>query len=314
MSVAPTQRFADAATSRAYPLPTVGPAPWAWSSGAWELSIALNPLPAGTILVPSLAWQPPAGAAATHQWTLTAPEGVWPLQAVPAERPVGAVPNGSPVSTHIDCYHVHRPLREATLRVTVQSADAPGRYLASVSARPVTVVSPATPDATAGLATSPPPRSQTTAPEAIANRICSPTSVSMVLALWQRSHDWLALARDCHDPVSGLYGVWPLALAAAARHGSIGAVEVFSDWRAPLEVLRQGIPLVTSIRFGRGELPGAPLSDTGGHLVVLYAADPEAVWVCDPAATPDGVQRRYPADAFSRAWLRHRGAAYILPP
>ena len=61
------------------------------------------------------------------------------------------------------------------------------------------------------------------------------------------------------------------------------------------------------------ELPGAPLTDTGGHLVVVYGAGPAEVAVCDPAAAEGEVVRVYPAAAFSRAWLRQRGAAYILP-
>src|SRR5690606_29697808 len=104
------------------------------------------------------------------------------------------------------------------------------------------------------------------------------------------------------------------ALAAAARHGSLGAVEAFDDWEAPLAVLAAGVPLVASIRFFPGELPGSPLTETGGHLVVVHGAGPAAVRVCDPAAAEHEVAREYPADAFSRAWLRHRGAAYILPP
>jgi hypothetical protein len=160
----------------------------------------------------------------------------------------------------------------------------------------------------------PPTRSQQAAPAEIAMRICSPTCVSMVLHLWQRPHDWLALTEECRDPATGTYGVWPLAVAAAARRGSVGAVEVFDDWTEPLRILDLGMPLIASIRFGAGELPGSPLPGTNGHLVVVYGAGPELIRVCDPAAAPDAVLRSYPAEAFSAAWLRHRGAAYILPP
>jgi len=154
-----------------------------------------------------------------------------------------------------------------------------------------------------------------TAPPELASRICSPASVAMVLGHWGSTEPWLRIVDECRDPATGMYGVWPLAIAAAARRGRVGAVELFADWGEPLAVLQQGIPLVTSIRFESGGLPGAPLLRTGGHLVVLFAAGPETVSVNDPAAA-DGasVTRTYPADAFSRAWLGHRGAAYILPP
>ena len=54
---------------------------------------------------------------------------------------------------------------------------------------------------------------------------------------------------------------------------------------------------------------------TGGHLVVVTGVDGDSVLVNDPAAPYHGVvSRRYPLDAFSRAWFRHRGAVYILCP
>ena len=75
------------------------------------------------------------------------------------------------------------------------------------------------------------------------------------------------------------------------------------------------LPLVASIRYAAGELPGAPMLATGGHLVVVTGVDGEAVLVNDPAAPYHGtVSRRYPLAAFSRAWFRHRGAVYIVSP
>jgi hypothetical protein len=245
---------------------------------------------------------------------LTADGGRWSLQEVPGSTAAPAADGGGAVSSHIDCYHVHQRLTSPELHLTLNAQYQPAQYLICVSSRPLTIAEPPLPSRRAALARAPAPRSQMTAPETIAHRICSPTCVSMVLDLWNRPHDWLTLAEECHDPVSGLYGVWPLALAAAARRGSLGAVEAFSDWQQPLAVLELGIPLVTSIRFFSGELPGAPLAETGGHLVVVHAACAEKVLVCDPAAADGEVMREYPAAAFSRAWLRHRGAAYILPP
>jgi len=314
----PTLRHADPDTARRYPLAVHGQASWRAHDGGWRLTLPLPELGAGTILLPSLTFAPgPAvapGAVERHQWALCAGGSRWSLQEVPA-RAAAPVPRpGSPVSTHIDCYHVHQRLQSAELHVTLQTAEPPARYLVCVSSRPLTVADPPLPAGHAALSAPPAPRSQMTAPESIASRICSPTCVSMVLGLWNREHDWMAVTEECHDPVSGLYGIWPLALAAAARRGCLGAVEAFERWDEPLRVLEQGVPIVTSIRFSSGELPGAPLPETGGHLVVVHAASPESVRVCDPAAPGQEVLREYAARAFSVAWLRHRGAAYILPP
>jgi hypothetical protein len=46
----------------------------------------------------------------------------------------------------------------------------------------------------------------------------------------------------------------------------------------------------------------------------VHSAGPDDIGVCDPAAPTDQVQRRYDTKAFCAAWLRQRGAAYILSP
>jgi len=311
------RRHADADTARRFPLPVDGPARWQTAAGGVQLSFGLDEPGPGTLLVPSLALAAPgSGMAAPHRWTLSCAAGRWTLPWVPGTAPADPTPaaaSSGAVSTHIDCFRIHRRLEAARLVLDVDAPDPPQRYLVAASSRPFTVAEPPLPRTRAALPRPPPARSQMSAPAAIAPRICSPTCVSMVLDLWRARHDWLTLCDECFDPATGMYGVWPLALAAAARRGVLGTVEVFADWREPLEVLRRGVPLVTSLRFGAGELADAPLAETGGHLVVLHGAGPDGVDVCDPAAADGTVARRYPADAFSRAWLRHRGAAYILP-
>ena len=317
-----TLRHADSETAARYPLPVHGDARWQPGDGGWRLTLPLPELTPGTILVPSLTFLTAPAAVADalspdtvhrHQWTLADGDLRWSLQEVPARPGTTVSRTGGAVSSHIDCFHVHQRLASPELQLALQARDSPDRYLVCVSSRPLAMAEPPVPRRRAVLDRAPAPRSQMTAPEPIASRICSPTCVSMVLDLWNRPHDWLALADECHDPATGMYGVWPLALAAAARRGCLGAVEVFEGWEEPLAVLERGVPLVTSIRFSEGELPGAPLNETGGHLVVVHAAGPDQILCCDPAAPEGEVERAYPAAAFSGAWLRHRGAAYILP-
>lgn len=317
MPAMPTQRYADPQTACRYPLEVAAPLTWTARDDVWEARLPLPDLGPGTLLVPSLALSSPAAdepAPRHYRWALLSDSACWQLQQVPATVKDPAAPRNSPVTSHIDCFRLHRPLRHAQLRLTLAAQRPPQHYIASVSCRAFTLARPPRPRRQAALPAPPPQRSQTSAPPDIAPRICSPTCISMVLDLWQRPHDALALAAECRDMATDMYGVWPLALAAAARRGCLGTVELFDDWDTPLALLERGIPLVTSIRFGPGELPGAPLDDSGGHLVVMHSAGPEAVGVCDPAAPPGAVLRTYPAAAFSDAWLRHRGAAYILSP
>jgi hypothetical protein len=319
-----TLRLADSETARVYPLPVHGPATWRAIDGALSLRLDLPDLPANWIVVPSLAQGGPATD--YHQWSLHVGTSAWPLAPVlsvvasssapePDSSPAPRAAADARASTHIDCWHTHADLSTPHLRLTLQADRAPARYLVTVSARPLESAAPSPPRASTALAAPPPALSQKSAPPAIAPSICSPTSVAMVLAHWAISEAWLDIVAECRDPATGMYGVWPRAIAAAARRGRIGAVEVFSDWEGPLAVLARGVPLVTSIRFARGQLPGAPMEQTGGHLVVVWGAGPEAIAVNDPAAADaDTVTRTYPAGAFTAAWLGYRGAAYILPP
>lgn len=325
-----TLRFADPATSVSYPLPVRGSARWIPSDAGTLWTLRLPLLPAGSIVTPSFAQLPDADQ--HYRWHLRCSGRAWTLQTVPSVRqprqpdrpdPVPPAAGGqAPVTTHIDCFHVHETLTDAALTLQLTDAAPLERYLLTVSARRLDIDAVAAPPRDAGLAEGPPALTQMTADPGLAGRICSPTCVAMVMAHREKTSvtdDWNplrdAMVSRCLDPATGMYGAWPLALRAAASQGSLGAVELFDDWREPLQVLAAGIPLVTSIRFARGGLSGAPLEQTGGHLVVLYAAGPNYVWANDPAAAnSEAVPRRYAADEFSRAWLSHRGAAYILPP
>ena len=64
-------------------------------------------------------------------------------------------------------------------------------------------------------------------------------------------------------------------------------------------------------------LPGAPLTFSDGHLMVLVGFDAGGNPVLnDPAAPTDaGVRRSYPRAAFERQWLTHSGGlSYVIAP
>ena len=71
------------------------------------------------------------------------------------------------------------------------------------------------------------------------------------------------------------------------------------------------------IGWGRGQLAGAPLPTSSGHLVVLAGFDAQGNPVVnDPAAPSDqAVQRTYRRTQFERLWLaRSGGTAYAIYP
>jgi hypothetical protein len=109
------------------------------------------------------------------------------------------------------------------------------------------------------------------------------------------------------------YGIWPAAIHAAARRGVAGYLLRFPDWASAAWCLQHGLPVIASIRFEAGEIRGAPLPRTDGHLVVLTGENDGHVLVNDPAgASSRDAPRRYRRDELCRAWLERSGVGYVL--
>jgi len=307
-----TQRFATPNVAERYPYPIVGAVPWQRTDGGFRAEIAFPVLEPGHILVPSFAM---LGAGDYgFRFVLEAEGTTWPLDPVHlAEANGGTVT--SAVSTHIDCFHTHTQITNAVLVLEVAADTVEGRaHLFTVALRPLRIEPDAGTRTTLPIAV--PPVSQLTAPRGIRHRICSPTCVNMVLSSYGIATHNGELTPMCRHVATEMYGVWPLNLWAASRKGALGAVELFCSLDEVAGALDHGLPVVASIRFHAGELPGAPLTATGGHLVVVTELGEHDVAVNDPAGRGiDGVPRRYPRAALASAWLTRRGAAYvILPP
>ncbi|HET7388513.1 MAG TPA: C39 family peptidase [Nocardioidaceae bacterium] len=165
---------------------------------------------------------------------------------------------------------------------------------------------------------------------------CSPTSTTMVLAYYDRlprpsSYSWVNRsypdrvvdhsARMTYDYGYGGTGNWPFNTAYAADRTGHAFVTRFASLRGVERFIAAGIPVVTSITFGRGQLDGAPISATDGHLVVVVGFTGSGdVVVNDPAARDDsGVRRVYDRGQFEDAWLPRSasgggsgGLAYVI--
>jgi len=159
---------------------------------------------------------------------------------------------------------------------------------------------------------------------------CSPTSTSMVLGYYgrlpeDRTYAWVDrsltdrfvdhAARMTYDYEYGGTGNWPFNTAYAAARTGHAFVTRLRQLREAERFIKAGIPVVASLSFSRGELDGAPISATNGHLVVIVgftrAGD---VVVNDPAAGQSRwVRRVYDRGQFENAWLpRSGGLAYII--
>jgi hypothetical protein len=150
---------------------------------------------------------------------------------------------------------------------------------------------------------------------------CSPTSTTMVLAYYQalpppRTYSWVRgddpdpevahAARRTYDAHLGGTGNWAFNTAYAAGTTPQAFVTRLRSLRDAERFIAAGIPLVASVTFGRGELAGAPISSTNGHLLVIVGFRKNGdVVVNDPAAASrSGVRRTYDRGQFEDAWLK----------
>ncbi len=305
-------RFADSHSAARYPLPVSGPATYLHRNGGLIARLSLPAIPPDWIIAASFVT--PGRLTPPHQFRLLTSAHTWPLLPVPStvgQRPDQVATQGD-VSTHIDCWHSHRPLTAPLVELQLDCAALPDHHLLCVSARPLTLT-PTVPADTKVSARTPLAISQMMAKDtAIRHHICSPTSVAMLMPAGDRE----VMVEACRDSATGLFGSWPMAVRAAAMAGhAVAGVELHADWSQALYVLRQGYAFATSIRYPAGKLAGAPLNGTSGHLVIVHGVDGNRVLVHDPAAENDTtVSRTYDAQEFSNAWLAIRGASYIIAP
>lgn len=151
---------------------------------------------------------------------------------------------------------------------------------------------------------------------------CSPTSTSMIVSYWGNHTGPCepavrAAAAGTHDWIYGGTGNWPFNTAYAATHGLDGSVQRFSSMDEIEAWVAQGVPVVIGFAWGEGQLTGAALPRSAGHLSVVVGFDSHGnPIVNDPAADSDGaVQRTYLRSELEPLWLESTGGTvYLIKP
>ena len=159
---------------------------------------------------------------------------------------------------------------------------------------------------------------------------CSPTSVSMVLGGLDRlptarEYSWVPAghpdpwvdhaARSHYDYAYEGAGNWSFSAAYAATHADSAFVTRLRNLREAERFIKAGIPLVASVRFGPGELAGAPISSTNGHLLVIVGFTRSGDVVVNDPAGKDArdVVHVYRRSQFENAWIpRSGGLVYVV--
>jgi hypothetical protein len=153
---------------------------------------------------------------------------------------------------------------------------------------------------------------------------CSPTSTSMVMAYWAQVTGDQSLdqsvpdaARDTYDYTYDGTGNWPFNTAYAASYGLTAFVTRMYSMSQIEQWIKAGVPIVISVAFNQGQLPGAPVKKTGGHLLLVRGFTSTGdVITNDPAASTDaGVQTVYKRSDLETVWLTGSyGTTYVMYP
>ncbi len=155
---------------------------------------------------------------------------------------------------------------------------------------------------------------------------CSPTSLSMLMAFWARKTGNDAWDRTVPETAAGATdyayggtGNWAFNTAYAASLGLDAYVTRFGSLADVERWIGAGVPVAINIAFDEGELDGAPMPSSAGHVIVIRGfsrtGDPIAN---DPAARADQgekVRIVYDRGQLQKAWLGgSRGTAYVVFP
>ena len=154
---------------------------------------------------------------------------------------------------------------------------------------------------------------------------CSPTSTSMVLGHWsQGGEDPISCETRVRAAVEGVYdwiydghGNWPFNTAYAYSQGYEAYVARFTSLEKAEEFVEAGVPVVVSFAWSKGDLAGAAIPSSNGHLAVIVGFDAQGnPIVNDPAAATDAdVQRTYQRSEFEPLWLEASGGTvYLIYP
>ncbi len=142
---------------------------------------------------------------------------------------------------------------------------------------------------------------------------CSPASLSMLHAFHAVDHSVAQTAQAVFDRAYNGTGNWAFNVAYSGRLGLRGVVAHLRNLDHAQRLIERNLPIAISYSWAAGELPGAPLEHSDGHLAVLcgFTRDGDCA-VNDPAAS--NVRVVYPRGALEYVWQRNEGVAYVVAP
>ncbi len=142
---------------------------------------------------------------------------------------------------------------------------------------------------------------------------CSPASLSMIHAFHGIDYSVAHTAQAVFDRAYNGTGNWAFNVAYSGRLGFRAVVAHLRNLDHAARLIERNLPIAISYSWREGELPGAPLDRSDGHLAVLcgFTRDGDCA-INDPAAP--NVRVVYPRAAVEHLWQRNNGVAYVVAP
>ena len=148
------------------------------------------------------------------------------------------------------------------------------------------------------------------------DRICSPTSLTMVLKyLTDKNIDPIKTANQVYDSALDSYGSWQFNVAYASellRPNYFVHLKRLKNFQDILDNIKNNLPVIVSVR---GEIKDAPRPYNRGHVMVVAGYnDKKKLVICyDPAFDNNyKVLKNYPLHSFLKAWNKSNCLAYCF--
>ncbi len=151
------------------------------------------------------------------------------------------------------------------------------------------------------------------------NTLCSPTTVSMMLAFWAEKLKRPDLDRPVPEVASQVYdaewkgaGNWPFNMAYAGSFNSLRAyVTRLSDVSEIEQWIERGIPVGLSVDYDRLRAKGP---GPNGHLVVCVGFTESGQPIINDPGTSRNVRKVFPRENLVNAWACSKNTAYLVYP
>lgn len=149
--------------------------------------------------------------------------------------------------------------------------------------------------------------------------LCSPTTVSMMLAHWSQrlkkpalDHDVPEVVKGVYDPKWGGTGNWVFNTAYAGSLPRMrGYTARLSDVSELEDFIARGVPVGLSLCYNRLRGKGR---EPSGHLVVCVGFTENGDVVINDPGTSKKVRKTFPRASLIDAWAYSRNAVYLIYP